>query len=67
MKAASLLRQQHARYRLSIEKLADDLASEILTLLSLDRFGDYDPDPRHLQMDKRCNYSGPIGADELFP
>jgi hypothetical protein len=57
MKAASLLRQQHARYRLSIEKLADDLGSEILTLLSLDRFGDYDPDPRHLQMDKRSRKS----------
>jgi len=57
MKAASLLRQQHARYRLSIEKLADDLGSEILTLLSLDGFGDYDPDPRHLQMDKRSRKS----------
>ncbi len=57
MKTASLLRQQHARYRLSIEKIADDLGSQILTLLSLDRFGDYDPDPRHLQMDKRSRKS----------
>jgi IS4 transposase len=41
MKTASLLRQQHARYRLSIEKLADDLGSHILTLLSLDHFGNW--------------------------
>lgn len=57
MKTASLLRQQHARYRLSIEKLADDLGSHILTLLSLDHFGDYDPDPRHIQMDRRSRKS----------
>ena len=57
MKTASLLRQQHARYPLSIEKLAHDLGSQILTLVSLDHFGDYDPDPRHLQMDKRSRKS----------
>jgi len=57
MKTASLLRRQHARYPLSIEKLADDLGSQILTLVSLGHFGDYDPDPRHLQMDKRSRKS----------
>lgn len=57
MKVASLLRQQHVGYRLSIENLADDLGSEILTLRSLDRFGDYEPDPRHIQMDKRSRKS----------
>lgn len=57
MKTASLLRAQHARYRLSLEKLADDLGSHILTLLCLDHFGHYDPDPRHIQMDRRSRKS----------
>jgi hypothetical protein len=57
MKIASLLHQQHARDRLSLEKLADDLGSHILTLLSLDHFGQYDPDPRHIKMDPRSRKS----------
>ena len=57
MKTASLLRQQHAQCRLSIENLADNLGSFILTLVSLDRFGDYNPDLRHVQMDKRSRKS----------
>lgn len=57
MKIASLLRQQRVHNRLSLEKLADDLGSHILTLISLDHFGDYDPDPRHVQMDRRSRKS----------
>jgi hypothetical protein len=57
MKTASLLRKMHRDYELSIEKIADDLAAFILTLVSLQRFADYNPDPRHLQMDKRSRES----------
>jgi hypothetical protein len=57
LKVASLLGQQATRYKLSIENLAHDLASHILTLASLDHFGDYNPDPRHLQMDRRSRKS----------
>ena len=57
MKTASLLRKSHNRYQLSIEKIAQDLAAFILTLVSLHRFAHYNPDPRHLQMDKRSRKS----------
>jgi hypothetical protein len=57
MKTASLLRGRHSRYQLSIEKIAHNLAAFILTLVSLHRFADYNPDPRHLQMDKRSRES----------
>ena len=57
MKTASLLRKIFSRYQLSIENIADDLAAFILTLASLDRFPDYNPDPRHLKMDKRSRES----------
>ena len=57
MKTAALLRKIHARYALSIEKIAHNLAAFILSLVSLHRFAHYNPDPRHLQMDKRCRKS----------
>ncbi len=57
MKTASLLRRSFSRYQLSIEKIANDLAAFILTLISLHRFAHYNPDPRHLQMDKRSRKS----------
>ena len=43
--------------QLSIENIAQDLAGFILTLVSIDRFADYNPDPRHLKMDKRSRKS----------
>jgi hypothetical protein len=57
MKTAALLRKLHPRYELSIEKISQDLAAFILTLVSMDRFADYNPDPRHLKMDKRSRKS----------
>jgi hypothetical protein len=57
MKTASLLRKRHSRYELSIENIAQDLAAFILTMVSMDRFADYNPDPRHLKMDKRSRKS----------
>jgi len=57
LKTASLLRQQSARYRISIENLAHDLAAHILTIVTLDTFGDYTTDLRHVQMDKRSRKS----------
>jgi len=57
MKTASLLRKSFRRYQLSIEKIAHDLAAFIMTLISLHRFADYNPDTRHLQMDKRSRKS----------
>jgi len=57
MKTAALLRGLHPRYQLSIEKIAQDLAAFILTLVSMERFADYNPDPRHLKMDKRSRKS----------
>ena len=57
MKTASLLHKRFNHVELSIEKIAQDLAAYILTLLSLDRFGDYNPDPRHIQTDKRSRKS----------
>lgn len=57
MKTASLLRMRHSRYQLSIENIAQDLAAFILTLVSLLRFADYNPDPRHLKMGKRSRKS----------
>ena len=57
MKTAVLLRKLHSRYQLSVEKIAQNLAAFILTLVSMDRFSEYTPDPRHLQMDKRSRKS----------
>ena len=57
MKTASLLRKSFSRYQLSIEKIAHDLAAFILTLVSLQHFAHYNPDPRHLQMDRRSRKS----------
>jgi len=57
MKTASLLRGEFSEYQLSIENLAHDLAAFILTLVSLDRFANYNPDPRHIQMGKRSRKS----------
>jgi hypothetical protein len=57
LKTAALLHKSFNRHQLSIEKLAHDLASFILTLVSLYRFADYNPDPRHLQMDARSRKS----------
>ena len=57
MKTATLLRKLHPRYQLSIEKIAQNLAAFILTLVSMARFADYNPDPRHLKMDKRSRKS----------
>ena len=57
MKIASLLRETFSEYQLSIENIADDLTGFILTLVSLYNFGDYNPDPRHVQMDKRSRKS----------
>ena len=53
MNTASLLRRRHSRYQLSIENIAQDLAAFIMTLVSLHCFADYNPDPRHIKMDKR--------------
>ena len=57
LKTASLLRKKFSSYQLSIEKIAHDLVSFILALVSLYRFSDYNPDPRHLQMDIRSRKS----------
>jgi hypothetical protein len=57
MKTAALLRKAHPNYQLSIEKIAHDLADFILSLVTIDRFADYNPDPRHLRMDKRSRKS----------
>ena len=57
MKTAALLSKLHPRYQLSIEKIAQSLATFVLTLVSMDCFAHYDPDPRHLRMDKRTRKS----------
>lgn len=53
MKTAALLSKLHPRYQLSIEEIAPSLATFVLTLVSMDCFAHYDPDPRHLRLDKR--------------
>ena len=57
MKIASLLQATYRQYRLSIEKIADDLMGFLLSLTSLDQLSDYDPDLRHLRMDLRSRKS----------
>jgi hypothetical protein len=57
LKVAGLLRRIHRQHQLSIEKIAKDLAAFILTLRRLLDFPAYDPDPRHLKMDKRSRKS----------
>ncbi len=57
MKTASLLQCTNRDIALSIEKLAINLASFLLELVSLQRFCAYKPDPRHLAMDKRSRQS----------
>ena len=57
MKTAALLSKLHPRYQLSIEEIAPSLATFVLTLVSMDCFAHYDPDPRHLRMDKRTRKS----------
>jgi hypothetical protein len=57
LKVTSLLRRAHRQYQLSIEKIAKHLAAFILSLRCLFDFSAYDPDPRHLKMDKRSRKS----------
>lgn len=57
MKTASLLRARYKQSLLSIEKIAHHLAAFLLTLTSLHQFSLYNPDSRHLRMDKRTRKS----------
>ena len=57
MKTASLLQCIERHRHLSIEKIADDLALFVLGLSSLLYFSDYNPDPRHIRMDRRSRKS----------
>lgn len=57
MKMVSLLQSMSPKRVLSIEKIADALVSFLNILTSLQTFANYNPDPRHLQMDKRSRES----------
>lgn len=58
LKVASLLRLRYrGSYDLSIERIAHDLTSFLLTLRHLEAFSLYDPDPRHIKMDVRSRKS----------
>ena len=57
MKMVSLLQSMSPNRVLSIEKIADALVSFLNILTSVQTFANYNPDPRHLQMDKRSRES----------
>ncbi len=57
MKTAALLQGRDRDYALSIEKIADALTTFLATLTSLESLATYDPDPRHLRMDRRARKS----------
>ena len=57
MKMVSLLQSISPKRVLSIEKIADALVSFLNTLTSLQSFANYNPDPRHLRMDRRSRKS----------
>ena len=57
MKMVSLLQGMSPERVLSIEKIADALTSFLNKLTSLEGFANYNPDPRHLQMDRRSRKS----------
>jgi hypothetical protein len=52
-KVASLLRACHPDRWLSIEKIARHFASHLTGVKKLESFGDYEPDPRHIQIGRR--------------
>jgi len=52
-KVASLLRACHPDRWLSIEKIAVDYAAHLMGLKRHDRFDDYEPDPRHIEINRR--------------
>ena len=57
MKIASLLQNMEPHHHLSQEKIADDLALFIMGISSLLCFSHYNPDPRHIRMDRRSRKS----------
>jgi hypothetical protein len=57
MKISSLLQETYRRVHISIEKIADNLASYILGITSIWNLADYDPDPRHVKFDRRSRLS----------
>lgn len=52
-KVAALLRACHPDRWLSIEKIARHFASHVTGLKAVEHFGDYAPDPRHIQIGRR--------------
>jgi len=57
MKTAALLQKTYRDDVLSIEKIADAFTSNLATLTSLESFATYNPDHRHLRMDRRSRKS----------
>ena len=55
MKVSGLVAACVQALEASIEKLADSLASHIMTMLCLDDISQWSPDPRHLALDRRKN------------
>jgi IS4 transposase len=53
LKITRLLQGSHRDLDLSIEKIADHLGSFILRMTSLSALEHYNPDPRHVKMDRR--------------
>jgi len=57
MKTAASLQARYRDCALSIEKIADSLTTFIQTLTSSEGLSAYNPDPRHLKMDRRARKS----------